>query len=497
MANHETTINSLFGSDSSFENIFNSPPTPPFPLLPASPLQQFNSEPETPIQTHAVLNQYVEDLPHHSISNSWVFASLSPRSTSPPPLPQNDINHMTNVIFDNTNINFNASLEKAQSHVQPQPAEEAQFLNLEQSAVQQHVGQGMPSEEGNQSPFPMTSHIEHGHETSTSSTDSVPSLDSISVFNITQAQSVAEVGDQGEEMDVDRSPSHNHDNSGLPIQISESSKDTHPLPNGGRSIEATNKPVNELLYIEHTYCNVCSVSLISDTKSTTSVFCIHCGHTVPVDKQYLHPCIHEGNAKAVCAQCANVSSIPGSPMSATSVGATVCSVAKKRGRKARCGKCGVICASAAEKRHHMATVHSTDFQCEQCNAVLRSAENLRRHMMCHGPDPQHWCAICGAGFTQTRGWRVHQAECGKVRNYLGVQRKVIVKRSNGACKIDSDKRFKCPECGDRFSVRPSVSRHIRIKHRGERPYNCEFCTRSFTSKYNKKVHVMKSHKDHA
>lgn len=494
MDNHETAINSLFGSDFSFENIFNLTPPLPFPCPSPSHLLQLNSDPQSPPPSQNEFNQYAEQLPLHSSIDPSLFASFPSSSIPPSPLSQKYDNHMTSISFDNSNANHNFSLEQVQSNVQAQPIEEAHYFNLVQSEFAEH-DMGMIPEQGHHLPFSATPHFEGNKDTSTSSTDSVPSLDTVCMFNTTQEQIPAQIQPSPSEMVVDTNSIHIYDDSGALSAPMAST--AHQSPHRERKNGCEKKPVNEFLYIEHTYCKLCNVSLVSDTKAISSVFCPHCGEAVPVDKQYLHSCIQDGHANAVCVPCANVSIIPGSPISTTSVVMTAPSVAKKRGRKARCGKCRVICASAAEKRHHMATVHSTDFQCEQCNAVLRSAENLRRHMMCHGPNPQHWCVICGAGFTQTRGWRVHQAECGKARKYLGVERKAIVKRSNGACTKDSDKRFECPECGDRFSVRPSVSRHIRIKHRGERPYKCELCTRSFTSKYNKKVHIMKSHRDHA
>ena len=47
--------------------------------------------------------------------------------------------------------------------------------------------------------------------------------------------------------------------------------------------------------------------------------------------------------------------------------------------------------------------------------------------------------------------------------------------------------FKCPFCGQQFTHRKSVKRHILL-HTGERPYKCMKCSAGFTESYKLKMH---------
>lgn len=175
---------------------------------------------------------------------------------------------------------------------------------------------------------------------------------------------------------------------------------------------------------------------------------------------------------------------------------------KKRGRKARCEICGTVFEGRDEKLLHMEREHGSAYSCLVCNARMKNAENLRRHALCH-VGARKFCKGCGAGFSHVRGLRAHGRDClggggggrgtGVVRGGVreGVReglKEVVVDRTG-----EMGKRFSCPICGKRFSVRPSVSRHIRIVHERLKPHLCATCGKCFSSKYNRSVHVMKNH----
>ncbi|XP_064628457.1 zinc finger and BTB domain-containing protein 17-like isoform X4 [Lineus longissimus] len=59
------------------------------------------------------------------------------------------------------------------------------------------------------------------------------------------------------------------------------------------------------------------------------------------------------------------------------------------------------------------------------------------------------------------------------------------------------KEHKCSHCGKVFSRNYNLQRHIRIMHRGDRPYGCHICGRRFSLKHNWQKHTMTHHLDEA
>lgn len=246
------------------------------------------------------------------------------------------------------------------------------------------------------------------------------------------------------------------------------------------------------------YCSRCQRGLLvaSDSELVT---CVHCGDAVLVKEQYEHECIQTGHSNALCFVCSEIESSPMdidgfdcistvSQEASIDTGSSSKTQGKRRrGRKARCEKCSITFTSVREKRDHIAAAHTDNMECTICGAILRSEENLRRHMMCHSADGKHICSGCGAPFKHGRSLRLHMACC----LALGGSRQEASRQAKSV--PDEKKKFKCEFCPKRFSVRPSVSRHVRIVHHKLRPHSCRFCGRTFTSKYNMQVHLLKNH----
>lgn len=235
-------------------------------------------------------------------------------------------------------------------------------------------------------------------------------------------------------------------------------------------------------------CSTCSVDLIKNCSSPGKVTCEYCGDAINIDTQHLHPCISSGNAPAHCHLCGNSSTSTSFSSEATAEQSSTTStiINKRRGRKPRCEKCNMTFITISEKQNHINVKHVNDYKCCKCGAMLKSAENLRRHMLCHSINAKHSCTLCKARFKHLRSLRLHLLTCGK--NVLA-QSEMIKKKNKNCIKG----LFMCAICGKRFSVKPSVSRHIRIVHHGERPHQCLDCGKCFTSKYNLGVHRMKAH----
>uniref|UniRef100_A0A8C9XPX0 C2H2-type domain-containing protein n=1 Tax=Sander lucioperca TaxID=283035 RepID=A0A8C9XPX0_SANLU len=58
-------------------------------------------------------------------------------------------------------------------------------------------------------------------------------------------------------------------------------------------------------------------------------------------------------------------------------------------------------------------------------------------------------------------------------------------KHDSTCK----KTFSCSECGNRFSTKPHLKRHMRI-HTGEKPFSCLVCKKTFLTSRNLRLHMI-------
>lgn len=61
---------------------------------------------------------------------------------------------------------------------------------------------------------------------------------------------------------------------------------------------------------------------------------------------------------------------------------------------------------------------------------------------------------------------------------------------------DSRRKHECPECGKRFPTPSKLQRHSFI-HTGEKPYNCQYCPKSYSQLVHLKNHLMSHEKEFA
>lgn len=247
-------------------------------------------------------------------------------------------------------------------------------------------------------------------------------------------------------------------------------------------------------------CSTCGLNTTS-VPENQQITCVHCGDAVSVQKQHIHPCVIRGIVPIFCMECKisqessfepleyKLNTLPSTSDINEAPSDCSDSIPKRRGRKAKCDKCSLVFKSVRSKQEHMVTRHQDELSCHICSAVLRSEENLRRHMLCHSANAPHTCTRCSASFNHRRSLRVHLRKC-------GVDDSLLSKDCDSPSdRNESAKQFSCAFCPKRFSVRPSVSRHIRIVHEGQRPHTCTYCGKTFTSKYNMQVHSMKNHSE--
>ena len=108
--------------------------------------------------------------------------------------------------------------------------------------------------------------------------------------------------------------------------------------------------------------------------------------------------------------------------------------------KLKCPICLSMMSCSKNMMNHMNTAHSDqqkEIKCHVCNKQLRSKATLKKHLEIHDPN--------------------RKAE------------------------------FPCDICGQKFYEKSEVSRH-RLIHTGHKPHKCTYCSKSFRTKWEMKVH---------
>uniref|UniRef100_A0A3Q3GW73 C2H2-type domain-containing protein n=1 Tax=Kryptolebias marmoratus TaxID=37003 RepID=A0A3Q3GW73_KRYMA len=157
-------------------------------------------------------------------------------------------------------------------------------------------------------------------------------------------------------------------------------------------------------------------------------------------------------------------------------------------RRFRCNTCGKFFHQSAHLIAHK-TIHSGDrpFKCPECGKTFGRASHLKTHRRLHTGEKPFKCSYCDKSFTQKAGLlahiRLHTGEKPYVCEKCGAGfRSLSLLLSHKAQEPDrtqsSTGDLKCGVCCRTFVRSSYIRLHIRLK-KGQRPYHCKVCNKTF------------------
>ncbi len=171
-------------------------------------------------------------------------------------------------------------------------------------------------------------------------------------------------------------------------------------------------------------------------------------------------------------------------------------------RKFRCSTCGKYFHQQSHLMAHK-TIHSGDrpFKCQDCGKAFVRASHLKTHRRLHTGEKPFKCTYCDKSFTQKAGLlahvRLHTGEqshkcdhCGESFSSLslllshkaketGEAKPVSAPALSQPQKIQSNPEdLKCGVCCRTFVRSSYIRLQIRL-NKGQRPYHCKVCNKTF------------------
>ncbi|KAK7077695.1 hypothetical protein SK128_024148 [Halocaridina rubra] len=140
-----------------------------------------------------------------------------------------------------------------------------------------------------------------------------------------------------------------------------------------------------------------------------------------------------------------------------------------------CCVCGLKVASKAALKIHLHRFHSKDeetkdYLCSECGYMASTKKAFTDHQRIHSdePGPKARCAICE-------------------KEMLASSYKIHMLRMHGEAK------HPCETCGQRFTVRSDLMRHLNTAHSTLKPYDCDLCGEKFVTSDALRYHRNKVH----
>lgn len=150
--------------------------------------------------------------------------------------------------------------------------------------------------------------------------------------------------------------------------------------------------------------------------------------------------------------------------------------------KVPCNYCGIVYSSKSNMAAHIRTVHrdKLHYTCVKCLKMFETEKGLQTHLRhCHkSSDRRVRCRFCG----QTCIGRTHEKLC-KYR---------LSRVESSDCSV-KQKSFICQYCGVEYSLKSSLSRHMRSNHGQVLNHVCQYCSQSFETDTGLEMHINMSH----
>ena len=175
-----------------------------------------------------------------------------------------------------------------------------------------------------------------------------------------------------------------------------------------------------------------------------------------------------------------------------------------------CEYCGMKFKNQANKlKAHIAKVHTvkkpplvTVFPCEKCGKIFNQKVNLQAHLLSHIEGNHVVCDMCGKGFKYEQLLKSHKethmpktikcifdnCEC-----MFSSKPRLNAHLSRIHKKSVKNERFYCDECPKVTKTKTLLNQHIKVVHRGERPFQCPKCDYDAAYKVTLNEHIATVH----
>lgn len=160
-------------------------------------------------------------------------------------------------------------------------------------------------------------------------------------------------------------------------------------------------------------------------------------------------------------------------------------------RSVLCAICGVLAPCTNSRKSQRCHVHGLGehlYLSAECGK-----ESVRNTSLgSHAKETAYLCQACGQLFSTWRAFKNHAVKQCQLETQTTVRcqicnREYLTNQSLEAHLKNCAGNI-CKTCGQRFSHRESLSRHLRV-HSDSKPFKCKFCSKSFKSTAYLKAHV--------
>ncbi|XP_053613189.1 zinc finger protein ZFP2-like isoform X2 [Plodia interpunctella] len=155
----------------------------------------------------------------------------------------------------------------------------------------------------------------------------------------------------------------------------------------------------------------------------------------------------------------------------------------------KCKQCSRSYATPRKLNKHVTVVHrEKKYICDYCSKGHQTKQHLASHILIHMDIKPYVCDVCGFSCKQQTGLANHKL---RKHNPNAISCKLCssvfadpAKFAKHNCNPTS---VVCPHCGQEFSSRRSLTRHLQT-HEREARYECARCPRRFRSRGALRVH---------